>query len=250
MTPGSGADPSTGTLADVRRVLPFVLISILMALAPQASSAATGRPATITRPEYASSTGRPPYVATISRLPDGIRSWMNGVSWHQGCPVPLRDLRLVKLRYWGFDREPHMGLLVVHADVANPVARIFRRLYEISYPIRRMHLVDRYGADDRTSMEHDNTSAFNCRWRAGQPGVWSQHAYGRAIDVNPVENPYVWSGGVSPANGAPYVDRSHRRRGMIYHGDRVWWAFRNRGWEWGGDWNSVKDYQHFSRNGR
>jgi hypothetical protein len=164
--------------------------------------------------------------------------------------VRLRDLRLVKLRYWGFDREPHMGLLVVHEGVATKIVRIFKRLYAIPFPIRRMHLVDRYGADDTKSMEHDNTSAFNCRWRAGQPGVWSQHAYGRAIDVNPVENPYVWSGGVSPWNGAPYVDRSDRRRGMIYHGDRVWWAFRNRGWEWGGDWTSVRDYQHFSRNGR
>ena len=193
---------------------------------------------------------RPDYVYTIRRLPDGVREWMNGSSWHPGCPVPLRELRLVTLRYWGFDRQAHMGWLVVHADVARRVAGIFGRLYEVRYPIRRMRLVDAYGADDRTSMEHDNTSAFNCRWRAGQPGVWSQHAYGRAIDVNPVENPYVWSGGVSPWNGAPYVDRSNRRRGMIFHGDAVWWAFRNRSWEWGGDWASVKDYQHFSRNGR
>jgi hypothetical protein len=157
---------------------------------------------------------------------------------------------LVRLRYWGFDRRPHIGRLVVHADVARRVAGIFGRLYELSYPIRRMRLVDAYGAEDRTSMEHDNTSAFNCRWRAGQPGVWSQHAFGRAIDLNPVENPYVWSGGVSPWNGAPYVDRTDHRRGMIDHGDPVWWAFRNRSWEWGGDWTSVKDYQHFSLNGR
>jgi hypothetical protein len=193
---------------------------------------------------------RPEYIATIKPLPDGIRRWMNGVSWRPGCPVPLRDLRLVNLRYWGFDRQAHIGKLVVHADVAKRIAGTFGRLYEVSFPIRRMRLVDYYGADDRTSMEHDNTSAFNCRWRAGQPGVWSQHAYGRAIDLNPVENPYVWSGGVSPWNGAPYVDRSDRRRGMIFHGDAVWWAFRNRSWEWGGDWTSVKDYQHFSRNGR
>jgi hypothetical protein len=193
---------------------------------------------------------RPEYVFTIKRLPDGIRAWMNGVSWRPGCPVPLRELRLITLRFWGFDRQPHMGRLVVHADQARRVAGIFGRLYEVSFPIRRMRLVDYYGADDRTSMEHDNTSAFNCRWRAGQPGVWSQHAFGRAIDVNPVENPYVWSGGVSPWNGAPFVDRSERRRGMIFHGDAVWWAFRNRSWEWGGDWTSVKDYQHFSRNGR
>jgi hypothetical protein len=179
-----------------------------------------------------------------------VRAWMNGVSWHHGCPVHLRALRLVTLRYWGFDRQAHRGRLVVHRDVAEKVVGIFRRLYQASFPIRQMRLVDYYGADDRTSMEHDNTSAFNCRWRAGQPGVWSQHAYGRAIDVNPVENPYVWSGGVSPWNGAPYVDRSHRRRGMIFHGDAVWRVFRDRSWEWGGDWTSVKDYQHFSRNGR
>jgi hypothetical protein len=220
----------------VRRI---VLIALAAALLLTGTSAALVRAGT-----------RPEYTATVEPLPKGIRAWMNGVSWRPGCPVPLRDLRLVKLRYWGFDRRAHMGRLVVHADVAWKVVRIFRRLYEVSFPIRQMRLVDYYGADDRTSMEHDNTSAFNCRWRAGQPGVWSQHAYGRAIDVNPVENPYVWSGGVSPWNGAPYVDRSDRRRGMIFHGDAVWWAFRTRSWEWGGDWTSVKDYQHFSRNGR
>lgn len=193
---------------------------------------------------------RPDYTATIERLPDRVRAWMNGVSWRPGCPVRLRDLRLLRLRYWGFDRRAHRGRLVVHRDVAEKVVLIFRRLYQVSFPIRRMRLVDYYGADDRTSMEHDNTSAFNCRWRAGQPGVWSQHAYGRAIDVNPVENPYVWSGGVSPWNGAPYVDRSNRRRGMIFRDDHVWVAFKRRGWKWGGDWTSVKDYQHFSRNGR
>jgi hypothetical protein len=193
---------------------------------------------------------RPPYRATIERVPAGVREWMRGLSWRPGCPVPLWDLRLIRPTYWGFDREAHRGRLVVHEDVAHAVVEIFRRLYRHSYPIRRMRLVDAYGADDRTSMEHDNTSAFNCRWRAGQPGVWSQHAFGRAIDVNPVENPYVWSGGVSPPNGASFADRSNRRRGMIYHGGIVWWAFRNSGWEWGGDWTSVRDYQHFSRNGR
>jgi hypothetical protein len=228
----------------VRRLLLSILVASILiatALPGPARSAAPSPTAALARPEY---------VATISRLPDGLRAWMNGVSWRPGCPVPLRKLRVIVLRYWGFDRQAHMGRLVVHARVATRIAGAFGRLYEVSYPIRRMRLVDYYGADDRTSMEHDNTSAFNCRWRAGQPGVWSQHAYGRAIDINPVENPYVWSGGVSPWNGAPYVDRSDRRRGMIFHGDAVWWAFRARGWEWGGDWTSVKDYQHFSQNGR
>jgi hypothetical protein len=193
---------------------------------------------------------QPEYRATITRIPKEIRAWMRGLSWHEGCPVPMSDLRLISLRYWGFDREAHHGRLVVHHDVAEKVARIFGRLYNVRFPIRRMRLVDYYGAEDRRSMRHDNTSAFNCRWRAGQPGVWSQHAFGRAIDVNPVENPYVWSGGYSPPNAGAYVDRSNRRRGMIFRGDEVWWAFRHRGWEWGGDWTDVKDYQHFSRNGR
>jgi hypothetical protein len=220
----------------VRRVILILLgVTFLLAFAHVAPAGAGGRLG---------------YTATIRPLPHGVRAWMNGVSWHPGCPVHLRALRLVTLRYWGFDRQAHRGRLVVHRDVAEKVVAIFRRLYQASFPIRQMRLVDYYGADDRTSMEHDNTSAFNCRWRAGQPGVWSQHAYGRAVDVNPVENPYVWSGGVSPWNGAPFVDRSHRRRGLIFHGVAVWRVFRDRSWEWGGDWTSVKDYQHFSRNGR
>jgi D-alanyl-D-alanine carboxypeptidase-like protein len=219
----------------VRRVLLTVLLSasLVASVSPQAEAGT-----------------RPDYTATIRRIPSEIKEWMRGLSWRPGCPVPLRNLRLVTLRYWGFDRRAHLGRLVVHRDAARKIVSVFRRLYAVSFPIRRMRLVDYYGADDRTSMAHDNTSAFNCRWRAGQPGVWSQHAYGRAIDVNPVENPYVWSGGVSPPNGASYVDRSDRRRGMIFRGGPVWWAFRNRGWEWGGDWTGVKDYQHFSHNGR
>jgi hypothetical protein len=228
----------------VPRILaPFLVTAILIASVPVARAAASASEAT----ELAS---RPAYFASISPLPTGIRRWMNGVSWRPGCPVPLRDLRLIRLRYWGFDREAHRGRLVVHRDVAWTIAGVFRRLYEVSFPIRRMRLVDYYGADDTTSMEHDNTSAFNCRWRAGQPGVWSQHAFGRAIDVNPRENPYVWSGGFSPPNAGAYVDRSNHRRGMIFHADAVWWAFHNRDWEWGGNWSDVKDYQHFSRNGR
>ena len=192
---------------------------------------------------------RPEYRATITRIPKAIKEKMRGSSWHVGCPVPIRDLRLIQLRYWGFDREAHLGRLIVHRDVARTIVRVFRRIYEVRFPIRRMYLVDRYGAVDRESMRHDNTSAFNCRWRAGQPGVWSQHAYGRAVDINPVENPYVWSGGFSPPNAGAYVDRSDRRRGMIYRGDAVWWAFRHHDWEWG-MWADVHDYQHFSRNGR
>ncbi len=174
---------------------------------------------------------------------------MRGRFWRHGCPVGFRDLRLVRLTYLGFDRESHMGELVVHRRWADETVRVFRRMYEVRFRIRRMRLVDHYGAEDRRSMAADNTSAFNCRWRAGVCCRWSQHAYGRAIDINPVENPFVWDGGVSPPAGEAFLDRSNHRKGMIHRQDAVWWAFRAVGWEWGGDWETP-DYQHFSANGR
>jgi poly-gamma-glutamate synthesis protein (capsule biosynthesis protein) len=194
--------------------------------------------------------GLPAFTASVSVLDRATRELMIGRSWRPGCPVPLRDLRLVELTYLGFDGRAHRGELVVHRWYARGFVRVFRRLYAIGYPIRRMRLVDHYGADDMRSMVADNTSAFNCRWRAGSPGVWSQHAYGRAIDVNPVENPYVTTNHVSPPAGAAYVDRSQDLPGMIHLRDQVWWAFRAIGWAWGGTWTTVKDYQHFSANGR
>jgi D-alanyl-D-alanine carboxypeptidase len=123
-------------------------------------------------------------------------------------------------------------------------------LYRLRFPIRQMRLVDAYGADDHRSMKADNTSAFNCRFIAGSDGVWSEHAYGRALDLNPLENPYVTeSGYVSPPAGTPFANRSRHRRGMVHRGGPVIAAFATVGWEWGGDWPWPKDYQHFSATG-
>lgn len=226
----------------IRRTIAIVMFAVVSAAA---------QPAVVThaRADHASH-GTQGFTGTISRLDRDTRQLMRGLSWRQGCPVALSDLRLLRLRYHGFDRESHMGELVVHRRWANEMVRVFRRLYAAGFPIRRMRLVDHYGADDRRSMAADNTSAFNCRWRAGVCCRWSMHAYGKAIDINPVENPYVWSGGVSPPAGASYLDRSNHRRGMIHRRDRVWWAFHAVGWEWGGDWRDEVDYQHFSANGR
>ncbi|HSL10431.1 MAG TPA: M15 family metallopeptidase [Actinomycetota bacterium] len=190
------------------------------------------------------------FRATISRIPEPVRDQMVGSSWRPGCPVKLRDLRLVRLTHWNFSGDRTWGKLVVHEWFADEIARTFRKLYDVGFRIRKMHLVDRYGASDMRSMRADNTSAFNCRYRDGVCCRWSMHAYGKAIDINPVENPYVGSWGVSPPNGAGYVDRTPRRKGMIAHGDAVWKAFRRIGWEWGGDWSWPVDYQHFSVNGR
>jgi hypothetical protein len=192
--------------------------------------------------------GEVPFEASVSRLDRETRALMTGSSWHEGCPVGLGALRLVRLTYVGFDGEPHRGRLVVHRRWAGGIVEVFGRLYAGGFAIRRIRLVDRYGADDRESMRHDNTSAFNCRYVAGTT-TWSQHAYGRAIDINPVENPYVDGARVSPARGRRYLDRSNVRPGMVVERDLVWRAFRRIGWEWGGTWTSAQDYQHFSATG-
>lgn len=188
----------------------------------------------------------PPFESSVSVIRKPMRERMTGVSWHRGCPVALRDLRLVSVRHWGFDRRVRKGKLVVHRDVAADVVSVFRTLYAERFPIRRMRLVDAYGGSDFDSIEADNTSAFNCR-RATGSSSWSQHAHGLAIDVNPIENPYVESGRVYHKASRRYVDRSRRLKGMIHPGDVVVRAFARIGWSWGGSWaGAVKDYQHFA----
>jgi D-alanyl-D-alanine carboxypeptidase-like protein len=169
-------------------------------------------------------------------------------SWHRGCPTPVGALRLLTLTHWGFDGRVHTGRLVVAGSQARAMLRAMRGLFEARFPIRRMELVERYGADDDRSMAADNTSGFNCR-RVYPGGPWSAHAYGLAIDVNPLENPFITSSGVSPPAGAAFVDRSQRRKGMIHAHDAVVKAFAAIGWSWGGSWRSPKDYQHFSATG-
>jgi hypothetical protein len=172
-----------------------------------------------------------------------------GSSWHAGCPVVPASLRLLHMSYWGFDNRPHAGAMVVNRSVATAVVTVFARLYGARFPIRRMLTVDAYGGDDRASMAADNTSGFNCRYVPGSsPPRWSAHAFGEAIDVNTVENPYVSGSLVSPPAGNAYLDRANRRPGMAGAGTALNDAFAAVGWFWGGRWSSP-DYQHFSKNG-
>jgi D-alanyl-D-alanine carboxypeptidase len=189
------------------------------------------------------------FRGTIARIDSAQVKRMTGVSWQRGCPVPLRDLRLLRLSHHGFDGRTRTGRLIVHEDVARDVVRVFRRLYAARFPIRRMVPVDAYGGRDFRSIEADNTSAFNCRFVEGT-SRWSEHAYGRALDLNPIENPYVSGGRTSHPASVRYLDRSRRRPGMAYEGGPLVRAFDAIGWGWGGRWASVRDYQHFSANGR
>jgi poly-gamma-glutamate synthesis protein (capsule biosynthesis protein) len=226
------------------KVLLSILLGVLMVTAPVQALPVTDQ----ARPGTGAGT-REGFRGEILRIDRQLRKRMVGSSWHRGCPVPLRDLRLLKLRILGFDGRVRAGRLIVHETAAPRMVSVFRRLFEVGFPIRRMRLVDAYGADDHRSMNADNTSAFNCREVAGQPGVWSRHAFGRAIDINPVENPYVSGSHVSPAKGRPFARRSPLRKGMIPPRGHVFRAFAAAGWEWGGNWTGQKDYQHFSASG-
>jgi poly-gamma-glutamate synthesis protein (capsule biosynthesis protein) len=174
---------------------------------------------------------------------------MTGSTWRNGCPVGFDGLRLLEMSYWDLAGKVRAGKMIVRADVANAIVGVFRRLFAVRYPIAKMRLMDEYGGDDKKSMNDDNTSAFNCRPVEGTTR-WSQHAYGRAVDVNPFKNPWVQGSEVDPPAAAAYADRSRSDPEIIRHGDEVWRAFASVGWRWGGDWRSSKDYQHFSANGR
>lgn len=188
--------------------------------------------------------GWPEFV--VEPLSPEYRQAMTGLSWKAGSPVSLDDLCLVKVGYVGFDTRIMQGELVVHRQVAQEVSDIFRELLAAGYPMRRVSLVDWYGADDTLSMDADNTSAFNFRAVAGTSSL-SKHSYGLAIDINPVENPFIKGSVVSPEAGKPYQDRALVLPGMIIPGDPCHLAFVRRGWTWGGDWKTMKDYQHFEK---
>jgi D-alanyl-D-alanine carboxypeptidase-like protein len=188
----------------------------------------------------------PPFGHSVSR----VAAAQLPHSWHAGCPVAPAQLRRLRLTYWGFDRRAHTGTLIVNVRAVSPLTRVFSRLYAARFPIRRMRPVDAYGGSDEGSLEADNTAAFNCRYAvASGPKRWSVHAYGLAIDVNPVENPYLEGGRVHPRAGRAYLDRSRHRRGMAVRGGVLVDAFASVAWPWGGRWSGSPDYQHFSATG-
>jgi D-alanyl-D-alanine carboxypeptidase len=174
--------------------------------------------------------------------------------WHRGCPVGRFALRVLTTRYYGFDHRTHLGQIVVNETVAAPLAKVFRKLYAMRFPIREMSWDSMYGPHpDKTG---DVTASFECRNAVPSPcngyskGTnWSMHAYGEAVDLDPRENPYVGCGMTRDKTARSYMKRSHVRPGMvtpaIYRK-----TFATIGWGWGGLWSgSTKDYMHVSANG-
>ena len=216
-----------------------VLVQCTVAPPPHAAT-----PSPTVTPSPSASAAPAPAVGTVKL----VTAAELGASWRPGCPVEPGRLRRVYVEHVGFDGQTHLGELIVHEDLVPEVIAIFEKLYQLGYPVEKIRTVDHYpAADDELSMEDNNTSAFNCR---GIPGTtrWSQHAYGRAIDLNPLLNPCIFaSDEFQPHNAAAYLDRSRTDPGLLHATDPAVHVFTDRGWRWAGFWRSPIDYQHFER---
>jgi hypothetical protein len=197
-----------------------------------------------------------PFQSSIAPLPAEVRSQLRQQRhWQPGCPVALSGLRLLTVTHRNFDGVPRTGQLVVATSAARPLQRVFRKLYRLYFPIRNLSLQASYARPAERPAGPDISGSFECRRAAASPCTsasttrsWSNHAYGLAVDLNPVENPYVGCGQSRDPRTRPYRDRSRHRRGMVTRD--VIAAFASIGWGWGGSWTgNTKDYMHFSWNG-
>lgn len=223
--------------------VPTALVSVLAVVL-----AATAGLGAVVRPAAARAlAARVPAFSATSTV---VRAADVPYTWRPGCPVAPGQLRMLHLSYWGFDHRPHMGRLVVNVKVVGQVIKVFRALFEQRFPIYEMVPEDVYHGNDNVAAAADDTSGFNCRYAvASGPPKWSVHAYGEAIDVNDVQNPYVDGRTIIPPAGAAYLDRRDVRAGMAVPGGVLVRAFASLGWYWGGRWSGSPDYQHFSLTG-
>lgn len=199
-------------------------------------------------------------LATIDLLPPPTRRGFHAAvgpvpsdvlrrsTWRSRCPVTLDELAYITMPFWGFDHLRHTGEMIVNRSVVDDVLTVFRTLYKTHFPIEEMRVVRRDEVHAPPTGDTNVTSSFECR-QVTLGSTWSQHSYGLAIDVNPFQNPYVRGDIVAPERASAYVDREWRRPGMVLEGGVVTRAFDAIGWGWGGRWNSLKDYMHFSQNG-
>ena len=181
-------------------------------------------------------------------IPEEVREEMLGVTISENSLMKFEDLAYLTLTYVGYDGKDHIGNMIVDKKLADEVISIFKELYEVKFPIELIEPAYKYNGDDELSMESNNTSAFNDRPITGGTGM-SYHQLGRAIDINPYVNPYVKNsaGIVLPASAQTYTDREMDEKGMIKEDGECVRIFKKYGWSWGGDWTSLKDYQHFEK---
>ena len=183
-------------------------------------------------------------------ITDKIKARINGLSYKDNCTVPYEDLRYLNVLYCNFEGESITGEIICNKAIAQDLLEIFYELYENNYPIEKIKLIDEYNADDDLSCAENNTSSFNYRVVGGTTKL-SKHALGLAIDINPFYNPYItYPNGVeriSPAGSEPYADRNIDLPYLIKKGDLCYNLFIQHGFTWGGEWKTMKDYQHFQK---
>lgn len=184
----------------------------------------------------------------IEPIPDDIFEKMQGKSYKENCTVPREELRYLHILHVGFDNNTHEGELIVNKRIAEDVLDIFKELYKAGYQIEKVRLIDEYNAQDELSMRDNNSSAFNFRYISYSTTL-SKHAMGLAVDINTLYNPYIKQVdgrlNIEPANAVNYVDRNRQFPHKIDHDDLCYKLFTKYGFEWGGDWEDSKDYQHF-----
>ncbi len=185
-------------------------------------------------------------------IDDDLFQRIYGLSYKEDCMIPREELRYLKVLHYGYDQQIYVGELMVNAELARDFLEIFQALYENQYEIEKMFLIDDFGADDNWSIENNNTSAFNYRVSTLDGVTLSNHAFGRAIDINPLHNPYVtyydWGMDTYFDASIPYMNREDSSlEHMINHEDLCYQLFIEHGFTWGGDWENPKDYQHFEK---
>ena len=191
-------------------------------------------------------------ISNIKKIDENYAKTMENVSYHKGCPVPLDDLRIINIKYLGFDEAISYGDLIVHKDVAFEVSEIFEELFKINYPIQQITPIEKYKGDDFESIEANNTSAFNCR-KAEASKKYSKHSFGKAIDINPIQYPYIYENGTSSHKPSKefikrvLINDTVQSRALLLPNSEAVMIFKKYGWKWGGDWKNIKDYQHFQK---
>ena len=241
------------------RIAIFVSLCLTIATlaAPAKNNGMKYHPGDVVDEQYLKAQGHQAFFS-IHAIPDTIFALMQGRSYKRDCTVARSSLRYILCLHRDDGGRSIVGEMVVNKSIAADVVEIFRRLYEAGYPIERMRLIDYWDADDERAMTANNSSSFNFRFISHTRKV-SKHGMGMAIDINPLYNPYTKTlrGGktnasagktiVEPAAGRPYLDRNRKFKYKITRGDLCYRLFRKYGFRWGGDWKTMKDYQHFEK---
>lgn len=258
-TPSAAASPTRTPTPEPGTVAPAWLGTRVLPLAPNGLGEIQPTPPELRDRRFTLPDSVPPlpgagFASKVEPVPDEV---LARSSWEPECPIDRDDLRWVRVAFWGFDDRRHTGELLVNADGADGLVQVFSQLYAARFPVEEMRITRAEELDAPPTGDGNNTSAFTCRPIEGTT-TWSEHAKGRAIDVNPFLNPYIKppnAAGIPgdmliPELAAAYLDRSRQAPGLIHAGDAVVQAFASIGWQWGGNWQRSKDYMHFSANGR